>query len=423
MLSFKKIHYINCINSSEIYQKDFPEIMKPRVLKDLIRFPILSFWQLIIGFQPKLWFPGRNKIVFFYQSKNNFNTIKTVQEITPNSILLHTIPTPWSKGYLFPTGIAYLIALTFLPLAFYHMVKSKGKYKTAFRAFFNKYWRTYGLIIAYELYLRCLSPKAMILTNDHCREPLIVSSICKEKRIPVFFIPHGSFSGETLEKNPMYFDFALVSGEDQKTRIETALPNCKCYMIGRPLSDSSLLKKNKSLTLRQIGVCINPMDNLVNIDKLCDLIMEKTNVTMVIRPHPSMNTSKLKKIVSSKKIEVSNSISENPIDFLTRVDGIIAGCSSIILDAAEMNVYPIFYDSSRRYDDFNNFVKRGLADFAANPEDCVKLLKQASIKKPNVRINAKYYNGTIGTEYDGKSTILAKELIIKNINRYGSSPN
>ena len=85
----------------------------------------------------------------------------------------------------------------------------------------------------------------MILTNDHSRDPLIISGICKKKKIPVFFIPHGSFAGETIKKKPMYFNFALVAGEDQKNKIESAIPDSKVYIIGRPMSDCTSSKSNR----------------------------------------------------------------------------------------------------------------------------------------------------------------------------------
>lgn len=412
ILSFNKVHYINSFYSSKIYQNDFRARFKSRILWDLLEFPIIAFRRLILGFKPKLWFPDKHKIIFFYQTKNNYNTIKAIQEITPDSVLLHTVLKPWSKGYLFPTGIAYLLALPFLPLAIYHMFISKGRQKIAFKSFFNKYWRSYGLLIAYRLYFRFIAPKAIVLTNHHFRDHLILSIICKNYDIPLFFIPHGSFSTRSIDANLMHFDFALVAGEDQKGKIEKGFSSAKIYIIGRPLSDGSLIKQNQSIKLSNLGVCFSLMDNFTNVWKLIDLISEMLTIKIVVRPHPGIvNLPEIATKLNYRRLGWSNSISEMPMDFLGRVDAIIAGCSGIILDAAEMNVYPIFYDFSHRYHDFNNFVKNGLAKFAASPEDCVSLLRQLLVSKPNVRQNAKYYNGTIGTPYDGKSTILARDII------------
>lgn len=402
---------------SETYQKDFPDRFKPRVLKDLTRFPFVTLWYLLISLININRVPSRDKIVFFYQTKNNYNTIKSVQEITSDSILLHTKQNLWGKGYLFPSGIAYTLSFALLPLALCHMFRSQGNQKKAFQAQFDTYLKTYGLIIFYELYLRYISPKAIILTNDHNRDPLIISSICKKNKIPVFFIPHGSFSGETLKENPMHFDFSLISGEDQKKKIEKVIHPSKIHLIGRPVSDSSFAKQNKSDKVRRVGICVSLLYDYSNLENLINVIAKNTNLQISIRPHPALHNSKaIKNLIGSKAIYFSNPLNETPIEFLAKVDAIVTGCSGIHLDAAEMNVYPIFYDFSQCYKDFNNFVKNGLATFAANPEDCVKLLNKISTKKPNVRINAKYYNGTIGTKYDGQSSKLAKEIILKNLN-------
>jgi hypothetical protein len=416
ILQLEILHRINYIWTSKVYQDFFPGI-KSRIFRDILKFPLIAIWNFVNGLKPRLWLPPKEQIIFFFQTKNNYNTIKSIQEITPNSVLLRTTPKKWSKGYIFPTGVAYIVALPFLPLALYHLIRSKNKKRDTMRACFKKYWRSYGLIIVFELYLHFLSPKALILSNDHSREHIIISLICKKNKIPVFFIPHGIFWGKTLQENPMFFDYALVAGEAQKLKIKRILPDSKLYVIGRPLSDSSLKKFNKSNELKNIGICVNLIDNLTNIEKLIDILKQNLKLGITLRAHPDLqNSVDIKKIVSAHKIESSNSLRETPTEFLEKVDGIIAGCSGILLDAAEMNVYPIFYDSSKHYDDFNGFVKNGLAHFAATPEDCVKQLKELSIKKPDVRINAKYYNGTIETENDGKSSELAKRIILNKLN-------
>ncbi|MCD4677179.1 MAG: hypothetical protein K8S18_14470, partial [Desulfobacula sp.] len=407
MFSFDKIHSINRMQLSEKYQKDFPDRFNQRVLKDLFRFPFVTLWYLLTGLINFTGFPRRHKIVFFYQTKNNYNTIKSIQKITSDSILLSTKPNSWGRGYLLPTGIAYILSFVFLPLALYHLFKSQGNQKKAFRAQFDTYLKTYGLIIAHELYIRFISPQAMVLTNDHSRDPLIISNICKMKNIPVFFIPHGSFSGEILKENPMHFDFAFVAGEDQKKKIEKVIPASKIYLIGRPISDSCYFKQNRFDKVTRVGVCISLLYDASNLKKIIDIIAEKTNLQIIIRPHPSLQNLKvIKSMIDSKTVCFSNPVTETPIDFLTKVDAIVTGCSGIHLDAAEMNVYPIFYDFSQCYNDFNNFVKNGLVKYASTPEECVQFLKELSIVKPDIRILAKYYNGIIGTKYDGSSSLL-----------------
>jgi hypothetical protein len=245
---------------------------------------------------------------------------------------------------------------------------------------------------------------------------MIISTICKKKKIPLFFIPHGSYSGETLKENPMHFEYALVAGEHQKRKIKAAHSNSNIHIIGRPLSDRSALKYNRSTTLKYLGVCISLMDNFENIDKLIQMLNAETKLKIIIRPHPQIqNTKAIKKFILTKNLTFSNALIEDPLEFLEKMDCVIAGCSGILLDAAEMNVYPIFYESSQRYYDFNDFVKNGLATFVSNPQECLKLIKRLAMYKPNIRMRAKYYNGIIGTGYDGKSSMLAKELIIKNI--------
>jgi len=421
MFSLEEIQHKNIIRTSDVYQKNYPHKLKPGTMRGLFRFPFLAVWTLIAGMRPGRWFPGRYKIAFFCQSKNNYNTLRPVQETMPQSFLLQAMPEIWADGYILPTGIGYILAILFLPLAIYHMYRSKGKYRIAYRAFFDKYWRTYGLIVAYEFYLSLLSPKALVLSNDHGREHLIISSACNRRKIPVFFIPHGSFSRETIQNSPMKIDFALLSGEDQKNKINSLPASCKTFVIGRPVSDRAINMRNRSNTTDKVGVCVNPMDDFGQIEKLCRLIRSETDFDILLRPHPALSKSAVQGHLSiTKEICFSDSIREEAIVFLSKVDAIIASCSSIVLDAAEMNVYSIFYDSTKRYRDYNDFVKNGVAEFAASSQDCTRLLKKAAEKKPNVLLKAKYYNETIGTAHEGKSSGLAREVILNNLKNSGS---
>ena len=110
---------------------------------------------------------------------------------------------------------------------------------------------------------------------------------------------------------------------------------------------------------------------------------------------------------------------EYSFEFLTKVDANIAGESSVHLEAALMNVYPIHYKLNNKYFDHYSYIKNGLIQnkFEAS-NDLVNFILSIRKNKPNIRDRAKYYVDTINTQYDGKSTQKTVEIIKNFVNTY-----
>ena len=49
--------------------------VRSRVVSSLLLFPLQCFKHFLLSMRPKRWFPGRNKIIFFYATKNNYNAL------------------------------------------------------------------------------------------------------------------------------------------------------------------------------------------------------------------------------------------------------------------------------------------------------------------------------------------------------------
>ena len=113
--------------------------------------------------------------------------------------------------------------------------------------------------------------------------------------------------------------------------------------------------------------------------------------------------------------------SEPSFDFLKQCDAIIAGDSNILLEAALMNVLPMYYDFSLSKLDFYGFVHNKLATYYSMPDELCSALKAIIDNKPSVRLKAKYYCSTIGTHYDGHSSDLASAIIQEFV--YGNNIN
>ena len=77
-----------------------------------------------------------------------------------------------------------------------------------------------------------------------------------------------------------------------------------------------------------------------------------------------------------------------------------------------MNVYPLRYAFSNELTDYYGFIKSGLVNNTyKNSEDLIKFLYKLINIKPIIQNNIKIYCDTIGTKYEGKSTLIILELI------------
>ena len=106
-------------------------------------------------------------------------------------------------------------------------------------------------------------------------------------------------------------------------------------------------------------------------------------------------------------------IGKGSFDFLKKVDAIIAGASNILLEAALMNVFPLYYDFAQTHLDWYGFQRSGLVECLSEPEEVCRSIKEICQSKPSVRTKAKLYCATIGTCYDGRSGELAGAMIQK----------
>ena len=121
-------------------------------------------------------------------------------------------------------------------------------------------------------------------------------------------------------------------------------------------------------------------------------------------------------------IQFSNSLIENSFNYCKNIDVIIAGNSSILLEAAMLNVYPILWRDSNSITKYNDdpsdkygFIKNGLAVPCDSISEIIDCLEKVKIKKPDVRTNASLYIKNINTDWDGQSADYAATIIKNNI--------
>ena len=371
----------------------------------------IFFWhwyKSLIGYwhQKGAAIPPRD-FVFVAFSRNEIDSLKPTYAQMPTALLTGSNGTSFS----FPFVWAYALSCAYLPLVVIHFVKAKGYKKRTFDYVFDQYWLSYGLYLTARIWFRRQRPRALILANHIYTYHRVLYKAARDEHIPTFYFQHAALPDNTA---PMQSDYALLEGRDGLTKLANAgTVRSRIFLIGMPKFDAHLRYINAQAQVRSLGICTNGLDPVPRAEQLLVRIREEfATLALILRPHNGdLRVREWQDLARKCGVELSDSRTELSFDFLRKVDAIIAGGSNILLEAALVNVVPIYYDFAETGLDWYGFVRHGLVEGISTPQVICSVLRQIAERKPDVRDKAKYYNATIGTDYDGHSGELAATLI------------
>lgn len=373
---------------------------------------LMSFRNLLRSFQQRQ--PQPASLLFFASSKNQNASLVPILERMQNACLVGG--SPFGKvraAKQIPLFFAFLLSLAFFPLVCFYLWQSRGYRRETFYFVFDSYWLTFGYYLVARLWLGKLAPRALVLANDHTMPNRVMAQAAREEHIPTFYIQHASV---TTKFPPLSFDYALLEGLDALEKYESIAPSrTKVFLIGMPKADRYFRHLNENTTAGSIGICIGIFDPIPRVEQLCERLRHEFPVLpFVLRPHPGDKREEIWiNMAQQHGMEFSDSKIELSFDFLQRVDVIIAGNSNILLEAALINVFPICYDFAQTRLDWYGFERNGLVEFILEPAEVCRRIRDLVQRKPAVRAKTSAYCATVGTQYDGRSSELARKLILE----------
>jgi hypothetical protein len=268
------------------------------------------------------------------------------------------------------------------------------------------YWYIFFLI-SFEKHLQRLKPTKIVFTNDHTAPSRALLDLAIEKVIQTFYIQHASVT-EIFPK--LEFDVAMLYGMDaletylniekKSSTLVSEESIRKVYLVGKPTQNTEHKKYKK------IGIAVNPLTNIEKIDKLIEALTKRRNI--IVRFHPGQSKGDIeylkRKYSNNTNVQIQLAQDESIYDFLSKVDIIISGNSSIILDAALSGVIPFYLSDNHGYD-YYGFINNGIA-ISDREIDILDLL---SLDKDNlnniiqkIEKNTKYYSETVGSKHKGR---------------------
>lgn len=314
-----------------------------------------------------------------------------------------------------------LLAAPFFPLLVGRMLAAGGYTGRSFRWGLDTYWHAYGLYLAYRLWLTTARPTGVVVANDHSFSPCTMVKAARDAGVPTFYSQHASV---TEKFPPLGADYALLDGCDAASKYASAGPSrTTAYLIGMPrydgspaaaIGDTGSDSGQRAGGQKRLGVCTSIADEPDRIEAMTRAVVAAgLGVAITLRPHPRTAPpvlDRLMRLIDELGLRRSPQ-TETAFEFLAGQDAIIAGASSILLEAALAGVTPICYELNPAHTDWYGFVRSGLCRSFAEPAPLVEFLRNDEAYRHVDEARAIDFCETVGTRWHGKSAQLAAGVI------------
>ncbi len=350
-------------------------------------------------------------------SKNNKDVLRLLKKQLPEAVYLTYEAAVTETEEIVPLLHFHIWLRCYkAPYIFWHFFKKYGR-KTW--EYMDYVFKGVGQYEASLYFLKKHRPSYIIFSNDHSIFPRALLLAAKALKIPTIYIQHASI---TPYFPPLDFDLNLLEG--QATLDRYALNGRvigQTKLVGMPKFDAYIPYRNTSTKVSRVGVCCNKMDEATDVEKLLIYLQKQLpNITLTFRPHPADTR------VFQLPEGVLHSTSEEPVfEFLQKQDLIMAGNTSIHLEAVLLNVEAVYYEYAPYDKDLSDmylYHQNELVERANTKEELVSLIKEkANQKELDIYKRAIYYNALVGKKEEGNSAALAVRYIHEFIENWPHS--
>ncbi len=305
-----------------------------------------------------------------------------------------------------------IMSLPFFCFAIRDLFKATPYQRTIMSYYFDEYWNSYGYYVLCRLYLRTYEPKAIMVSNDHSLLIRTIVLAARDARVPSIFMQHAAVSNILP---PLIFDYAFLDGRNSlKQCLENGDTSTEIFVAGIPKMDFTANWNRTREEIGVVGVATNPLDDLLEVKELClRLKSHYPDKDLILRPHQAFrqHNESLKQFCCDSSIEFSDPYEETANDFLTRLDILVSGQSTIHLEATLLNILSLYFPYGGKRGDHYGFLEAKLIRECATIEQLIYEIDRSETLYPDVRSRAKPFCGSIDTRYDGHSA----ELIARTI--------
>ena len=290
----------------------------------------------------------------------------------------------------------------------------------ATRFYFDEFCRVYSYLIYFLRVLDKTRPDFVITSNDHNVPNRSLLAVAHYLGIKTVYLQHASVSSLFPA---LRVDYAFLDGryaldiyrecEKNQPANNRNVPMPKVFLTGQKKS----LERRKGHEAEGIGIALNPLDDTeAAIQFVKELLGASQQIFVRWHPgQPAYEIQQYQKVFGGcPQVTLSNPRSETVSAYLKNICWLVAGNSSIHLEAALAGVTPIYFEiSPPDHPDYYGYVRHGLARKANTAADIVELIG-ARIKSEGPDIAAlRYYSATYLTEWEGREGELVANCLMR----------
>ena len=296
----------------------------------------------------------------------------------------------------------------------------KRKHPTAITNYFNSFCSVYAHLVYFYRVLGSTNPAFVITANDHNPSNRSLLAVAHYLGIKTVYMQHASVSSlfPALRVNYAFLDgqsaFDIYkSCEENQPPTHRKVPAPQVILTGQKKQIDRRTNREENV----VGVALNALDET---ESAIEFIkgLSNSGLEIIVRWHPGQPKGDIKRYFSvfgnSSRIKLSNPENESISDFLNKIRWLIAGNSSIHLEAALSGVLPIYYEQ-RPSDspDYYGYVQHRLAIHAKTRSEIVEIINgDLGTSVPDVSA-VRYYSSTYYTEWDGREDELVAKMLLE----------
>ncbi|WP_404418463.1 hypothetical protein [Marinospirillum sp.] len=335
----------------------------------------------------------------------------------------HLATGDYEKGYLpfqlMPLDVIRILVL-FISRGWGLYKSLKAIHPVSIGWYFSKFCSVYTYLVYFYRVLSRTSPEFVITSNDHNVPNRCMLAIAHHLGIKTVYLQHASVSSifPALRVNYAFLDGqgavdTYMECEPNQPNTQRKVPIPQVILSGQ----KKHLKRVENSNVNTVGVALNALDDVKEgIAFVKKLVAEGVNIRLRWHPGQAPRDTQAYRDTFEKNEQVvlSDPRQEAISRFMENIGWLIAGNSSIHLEAALAGVIPIYYElAPPDHPDYYGYVKHGLTQPAESVEDILKLLRQARDNHSSSEQAVRYYSSTYLTKWDGLEGELVAETLIR----------
>lgn len=375
-----------------------------------MRFALGAFRSLAFLFRRRR--PKKSEVIFFVSGENMYKAMIPVIKKSPQSSVIEIInPLSRRAHAFFPLHRVYCRAL-------FNSIAVIKEYQETKNLYIKDVYKARGDLLAIApsmlevsiSYLKFLNPKVVVVSNDFVLWDSAIIQAAKQLGIKSVYMQHSTVSKHVP---PLNVDFAFLDGHDAALKYnahkQTNSYGSQIYLTGGARHDAIFKLRPRSRSSQTIGLCLNMGDSIEAIRHTAHALSSNTNQTITIRPHPrESRISQLRLISKEVGARWSDPNNNSVTEFLENHDAVIAGDSSILLEAALCNRNAITYRRLGAFDDYTGAVKNNVIRSAKDHRELINMLTQPFQASAS---DLKKYSALHGSSHQGRSSELIASAI------------